>query len=125
MHLRVVCPTSNTWGSREIGGELTCPNGTRPHAWGRILCTIPLHIPYKSPHISLLQTVRDREIWMFGVTILTKYQPLGEDSNGKSSHFLQHLPQVCQLGHTSDRCITTSTTSLHSLYLSRYVFYRG
>ena len=38
-------------------------------------------------------------------TIPTKYQPLGEDSTDKSSSFLQHLPQVCQVEHTIDRCI--------------------
>ena len=40
------------------------------------------------------------------VKIPTKYQPLGEDSDGKSPSFLQHLPQVCQVGHTTDRSIT-------------------
>jgi len=98
MHLRVVCPTSNTWGSREIGGELTCPNGTRPHTWGTILCTIPLHIPYKSPHISLLQTVRDREIWMFGVIILTKYQPLGKIPTANPPTFSNIYPRYASWG---------------------------
>ena len=32
-------------------------------------------------------------------TIPTKYQPLREDSDDESPSFLQHLPQVCQVGH--------------------------
>ena len=39
-------------------------------------------------------------------TIMTKYQPLGEDSDGKSPSFLQHLPQVSKVGHTIDRPIS-------------------
>ena len=36
-------------------------------------------------------------------TIPTKYQPLGEDYDGKSPFILLHLPQVCKVGHTNDR----------------------
>jgi len=38
-------------------------------------------------------------------TIPTKYQPLWEDSDGKSPSFLQYLPQVCKVGLTIDRWI--------------------
>ena len=29
-----------------------------------------------------------------------------KDSDGKFPSFLQHLPRVCQVGHTIDRCIS-------------------
>ena len=38
-------------------------------------------------------------------TIPTKYQLLGEDSYDRSHTILQHLPLVCQVGHTIDRHI--------------------
>ena len=41
------------------------------------------------------------------LTIPTKYQPLGEDSNAKFPFVLQHLPQVCQVGHAIDRRISS------------------
>ena len=47
------------------------------------------------------------------LTIPTKYQPLGEDSNAKFLFFLQHLPQVCQVGHTIDRRITLERFCLY------------
>jgi len=37
--------------------------------------------------------------------MLSKYQPHGENSKGKSPSFLQRLPQVCQVGHIIDKCI--------------------
>ena len=39
------------------------------------------------------------------LTIPTKYQPLGENSSAKFPFVLQHLPQVCQVGHAIDRRI--------------------
>ena len=91
-------PIPGAWW--EIGGELTCPrpNGTTPHTWDIILHTIPLHIPYKyliSPCCGQCVTGR---YGCLDVTILTTYPALGEDSDGKSPSFLQHLPQVCQVG---------------------------
>ena len=44
-----------------LGGGIDMSWWTSLHNWGTILCTIPLHI---SPHISLLCTVCDREIWV-------------------------------------------------------------
>ena len=49
------------------------------------------------------------------LTILTNYYPLGEDSNAKFPTVLQHLPQVCQVGHTIDRRIISSVLDEHSL----------
>ena len=54
------------------------------------------------PHISLLQTVCGREIWVFGCNN-PDWVPTSRGS--KSPSFLQHLPQLCQVGHTMDRCI--------------------
>ena len=83
--------------------------------------TIALHIPYKNP-ISLgrVQCVTGRYGYLWNLqfewigTILTKYQPLEEDSDGKSPSLLQQLPQVCQVGgrgHTIDTyCITVNLT---------------
>ena len=48
-------------------------------------------------------------------TILTKYQPLREDSDSKSPSFFQHLPQVCKVGHTIDRHITSTCACLCQL----------
>ena len=60
-------------------------------------------------HKSFVTMVIKPQLFMYlrlVLTILTKYHPLGEDSNPKFPFFLQHLPQVCQVGHTIDRCIT-------------------
>ena len=66
--------------------------------------------PLQVPHISLLcavcveftknfpKTFNERKKYIqfeWIGTILTKYQPLGEDFEDKSSCFLQHLPWVC------------------------------
>ena len=82
----------------------------------------PLHTT-QIPHVSLLCTVCDREIWVeftrnFPTTLntecvchmdlrgfVTKYEPFGEDSDCESPSFLQHPPQVFKVGHTIDRCI--------------------
>ena len=103
-------PIPGAWW--EIGGELTCPNEVSPHTWGTILRTILLHIPYKYPISPCCgQCVTARYGWLDG-TILTKHPPLGEDSNGNPPpSFLQDLPQVCQVGHTIDRCIKLDSHS--------------
>ena len=40
-------PIPEAWWGK--GGELTFSNGTSPHTWGTILCTILLGISYKYP----------------------------------------------------------------------------
>ena len=58
------------------------------------------------PHISLLQTVCGREIWVFGCNNPDRVPtPRGRFWRQIPASFLQHLPQVCQVGHTMDRCI--------------------
>ena len=77
----------------EIGGELTCPNGTSPHTWGTILHTIPLHISYK---YSISPCCRQCVTGRYGcldATIPTKYPPLREDSDGKSPSFSNISPR--------------------------------
>ena len=79
-------------------------------------------IPFKIPHISLLCTVRDREIWIsveftkifpktFNAmkqfewigTTPNKYQPPQEDSDDKSPSFLQHLHQYATIDRRISR----------------------
>ena len=82
----------------------------------------PLHTA-QIPHVSLLCTVCDKEIWVeftryFPKTLnteyvchmdlrgfVTKYEPFGEDSDCEPPSFLQHPSQVFKVGHTIDRCI--------------------
>ena len=37
-------------------------------------------------------------------TILTKYEPLVEDSDSNLPSFSEHPSQVCKVGHTTGRC---------------------
>ena len=104
---------------------MTYPNGTSPHTWGTILRTIPLHIPYKYP-ISpcCVQCVTGR-YGCLDATILTKYPPLREDPDGKFPSCLQHLPQVCQVGHTIDKCRTSPPPSMSERLQSSYTIFCG
>ena len=63
--------------------------------WGAILRTIPLHILYKYPYLPVVHSVWQGDTYgSLDVTMLTKYPPLREGSDGKSSLFLQYLLQV-------------------------------
>ena len=128
MHLSVVCPTY-TW-SVERKVEFTCLSLEQAPIPGAQSCKpfpyisltnipISLHIPYKYPHISLLCTVCDRKIYMVGICGIHKEfsitnlsglgqcrpstKPLRRIPTANLPLFLQHLPQVCQVGHTIDR----------------------
>ena len=99
-----VCPTYNTWVQWEIEGELICPNGTTPIP-GAQTCVPSLHICFTNNHpISpcCAQCVTRRCGCL--------YPPLGEDFNSKFPSFFR-LPQVCQVGHTIDRCTVCSMLS--------------
>ena len=121
----------------EVGGELTCPNGTSFLTWGTILRAIPsLHIPYKYP-ISpwcaqcVIIYIGDMGVWM-GQSRLSKYPPLREDYNGKSPSFLQHLPPgmpltgakltLCWITQIWPYCceLVTSMNHWHTIVISLY-----
>ena len=102
----------------------------------------PSTYPLQIPHISLLYTVCDRKRWVsveftksfpdiFNTTkgnmyaiCPTKYQSLGEDSDDKSPSFLQHLPQVCQVGHTIDSFSSSAHMNFLWLNLSLFCTYQ-
>ena len=78
------------WG---IGGELTCPNGTSlrlDHAF-----TIPYTSLTNTPYLPVIHSVcmwqGDMGVWIAWDNPNSKFQLLGEDSDGKSPSFLQHL----------------------------------
>ena len=133
MHLSVVCPTSNSYLRLDEGqeGNLHVVMEQARHNLAYHLSTHPLQIL----HISVLCTVCDGEIWVsvkftrnletlkhnerafeWIGTISTKYQPLGEDSGSKSPSFLQHLPQLYQVGHTIDKRIISSVITSTASY---------
>ena len=116
--------TSNIWVWWGKGGELTSPIGTSPHTSGTILHAYhPPTYPLQIPHISLLCTVCDaktfltqqKRIYMQFEWIGTKYQPVGKDSNDISPSFLQHLPQVCQVGHNEHTTLSKMASNLYDM----------
>ena len=87
-------------------GNMTCPDGTSSHIPGAKSCVPSPTYSLQIPHISLLQTVCGREIWVFGCNNPDRVPtPRGRFWRQIPASFLQHLPQVCQVGHTMDRCI--------------------
>ena len=96
---------------------------------------VPLHISYKYPYVRGVHSVWQGDMGICEIhqkfpktlkhnrrehtSVPTKNQHLWEDSDGKSPFFfLEHLSQVCQVGHTIDRCITL-------MGLPRYQLPRG
>ena len=108
---------------------MTCPNGTSPHTWPGhnpayhpltkyslspcSACTVCAREIYRAPvefpKTFLRERIRMQFEWIG--TILTKYQPLREDSNNKFPSFLS---KVCQVGHTIDRHIKPCILSCKS-----------
>ena len=76
------------WG---IGGELTCPNGTSlrldhlPSPYTSLTNTPYLPVIHQCVHVTGRHGCLDWD------NPNSKFQPLGEDSDGKSPSFLQHL----------------------------------
>ena len=96
----------------DVGGELRYPHVTHFHTWGTNLCTTPpsyfLQIHCMCYTCSACVTGRYRCHFSGLEQSQLSTNPLGKASMANSSPFCQHLPQVCKVEHTIDKCIRDS-----------------